>query len=91
MAPQKKPVSQLSDSAKWYRKNAAGRKKKAATDKKVNERPEQRAKRSELTTKNRAYDKKHGKGKRKGKDWDHATGRYTSSSANRGRKGEGNR
>jgi len=91
MAPPKKPYSQLSESAKWYRKNKEGRKKKAATDKRVNARPEQRAKRSELTTKNRAYDKKHGKTKRKGKDYDHKVKRYVKSSVNRGRKGEGNR
>lgn len=91
MAPPKKPMSQLSDSAKWYRKNAAGRKKKAKTDKKVNARADQRAKRSELTTRNRAYDEKHGKSKRKGKDYDHATKKYVKSSVNRGRKNEGNR
>lgn len=37
----------------YYDKNAAARKVKAATDKKVNERPEQRKKRSELNKANR--------------------------------------
>lgn len=38
----------LSRSAKYYRDNPEARKKKAATDKKVNARPEQRKKRAEL-------------------------------------------
>lgn len=91
MAPPKKPFSQLSDSAKYYRKNAKARKKKASTDKKINRRADQRAKRSELVTRNREYDKKNGKGSRKGKDYDHSSKRYTSVKANRGRKNEGNR
>lgn len=91
MAPRKQPYSSLSKSAKYYRDNPEARKKKAATDKKVNARPEQRKKRSELSTKNRKYDKKYGKASRKGRDYDHAVGRYVKSSTNRGRKGEGAR
>lgn len=91
MAPRKQPYGSLSKSAKYYRDNPEARKKKAATDKKVNARPEQRKKRSELSTKNRKYDKKYGKASRKGRDYDHAVGRYVKSSTNRGRKGEGAR
>ena len=53
MASQKKKYSELSRSAKYYRDNPEARKKKAATDKKINARPEQRKKRSELTTERR--------------------------------------
>jgi len=91
MAPRKQPYSSLSKSAKYYRDNPEARKKKAATDKKVNARPEQRKKRSELSTKNRKYDRKYGRAKRAGRDFDHATGSYVKSSTNRGRKGEGAR
>lgn len=89
MAPRKQPYSSLSKSAKYYRDNPEARKKKASTDKKVNARPEQRKKRSELSTKNRKYDRKYGKASRKGKDASHqANGdiRYTDSSKNRGNK-----
>ena len=51
MAPPR--VSNPKRSAKYYRSNPEARRKKAATDKKVNARPEQRAKRSELTTERR--------------------------------------
>ena len=91
MAPRKQPYSSLSKSAKYYRDNPEARKKKAATDKKVNARPEQRKKRSELSTKNRRHDRKYGKASRRGKDYDHFVGRYVKSSTNRGRKGEGAR
>lgn len=91
MAPRKEPKSSLGRTARYYRENPEARKKKAATDKKINARPEQRAKRSELTTRNRKYDKKYGKASRRGKDYDHFTGRYVKSSVNRGRKGEGAR
>jgi hypothetical protein len=43
----------LSRSARYYRDNPDARKKKAATDKKVNARPEQRKKRSELVKERR--------------------------------------
>jgi hypothetical protein len=51
MAPPR--VSNPKRSAKYYRSNPEARRKKAATDKKVNARPEQREKRSELTTERR--------------------------------------
>lgn len=89
MAPKKKPYSQLSESAKYFRKNPKARKKKNAISKKINERPEQRKKRSELVKKNREADKRGVN--RKGKDYDHATKSYVSVKKNRGRKGEGNR
>lgn len=73
----------LSKSAKYYRDNPEARKKKAAYDKKFNQKPEQRKKRSELTKKNREADKKGVN--RKGKDYDHAVGRYVSVKTNRGR------
>ena len=88
MAPPKKKGS-LSKSAQNYRKNAASRKKKAATDKKINSRPEQKKKRAEAGRKRYAA-KKSGKNV-SGKDYDHATNRFVSSSTNRGRKGEGAR
>lgn len=89
MAPPKKKRSELSKSAKYYRDNPKARKKKAATDKKINARPEQRKKRSELSSRNKKADDRGVN--RKGKDYDHAVGRYVSVKANRGRKGEGNR
>ena len=51
MAPQKQPKSSLGRSAKYYREHPEARVKKAKTDKKINARPEQRAKRSELSIK----------------------------------------
>ena len=83
MAPPKKKYSELSDSAKYYRDNKDAREKKKATDKKVNSRPEQRAKRAELSKKNREADSRGVD--RSGKDYDHAVGRYVSSRSNRGR------
>ena len=74
-----------SKTAKYYAKNPKARKKKAATDKKINARPEQKTKRAELGRKNYANDKKNGSSSRKGKDYDHAVGRYVKSSTNRGR------
>ena len=70
MPPKKKPYSQLSASGKYYRNNAKARKKKAATDKKINARPAQKAKRAELSKINRASDKRGVN--RNGKDYDHA-------------------
>jgi len=93
----------LSRTARYYKygttvkgkrkpKNAKrARKVKSKKDKSVNKRASQRKKRSELASRNRKYDKKHGKSKRKGKDYDHAVKRYVKSSTNRGRKGEGGR
>jgi len=79
----------LSKSAKYYRDNKEAREKKKEYDTKLNQRPEQRAKRSELVKINREADKKGVN--RKGKDYDHAVGRYVSVKTNRGRKGEGGR
>ena len=89
MPPKKKPYSQLSASGKYYRDNSSARKKKASTDKKINARPEQKAKRAELSKINRAADKRGVN--RNGKDYDHAVKKYVSSKTNRGRKGEGGR
>lgn len=89
MAPPKKKYSELSRTAKYYRNNPKARKKKAATDKKVNARPEQIKKRVE-SQRARRKAKKAGKNV-KGKDYDHAVGRFVSSKVNRGRTGEGGR
>ena len=79
----------MGSSTEYYRKNAAARKKKAATDKKINARPAQKKKRAEA---NAARRKAKASGKNiKGKDYDHAVGRFVSSKTNRGRKGEGGR
>ena len=76
-------------SASYYRKNPKARAKKAATDKKINKRPEQVKKRVEA---NRARRKAKANGKNvKGKDYDHAVGKFVKTSTNRGRKGEGGR
>jgi len=72
-----------SKSAKYYASNPEARKKKAAYDKKFNQKPDQRKKRSELTQKNRDADARGVD--RTGKDYDHAVGRYVKSSTNRGR------
>lgn len=84
MAPKKKPYSQLSKSAKYYRDNPTARKKKASTDKSVNSRPEQKKKRAESGRKRTAA-KKAGKNI-KGKDYDHKQGKFISSRANRGQR-----
>ncbi len=78
-----------SKSARYYQNNPKARKKKAETDKKINQRPSQVKKRTELAKKRR-QDTKAGKNI-KGKDYDHAVGRYVSKKTNRGRKGEGGR
>jgi hypothetical protein len=65
MAPPR--VSNPKRSAKYYRSNPEARRKKAATDKKVNARPEQREKRAELTTERR----RRGIAGRGGKDLSH--------------------
>ena len=79
----------MSDSAKYYRENAAARKKKAATDKKINSRPSQIKKRVES---NAARRKARAAGLNiNGKDYDHAVGRFVKTSTNRGRAGEGGR
>jgi len=82
-------MTAISRSAKYYKNNPKARKKKADTDKKVNARPEQIKKRVES---NRARRKAKASGKNvKGKDYDHAVGRFVKTSTNRGRKGEGGR
>ncbi len=80
MAPGKKK-GKLSKSAQHYRDNPKSRKKKAATDKKINSRPEQKKKRRESGRARTAA-----KGNIQGKDYDHAVGRFVPSSSNRGRK-----
>jgi len=86
MPPKKKPYSELSDSAKYYRNNKKARDKKKKTDTKINARPEQRKKRSELTKERR----KRGIDGKGGKDLSH-TGKgliLKSVKANRGSKSD---
>ena len=79
----------MGSSTQYYRDNPEARKKKAATDKKINARPSQIKKRTEA---NAARRKAKANGKNiKGKDYDHAVGRFVKSSTNRGRSGEGGR
>ncbi len=79
----------MGSSTEYYRKNAAARKKKAAKDKKINSRPSQVKKRVEANAARRKATKA---GKNiKGKDYDHAVGKFVKSSTNRGRAGEGGR
>jgi hypothetical protein len=78
-----------SKSAKYYASNPAARKKKAATDTKINARPEQKKKRAESNAKVRDR-KKSGKSTQ-GMDYDHATNSFVKTAANRGRAGEGGR
>jgi hypothetical protein len=86
MAPKKKPYSQLSDSAKYLRKNKKARDKKKKRDTEINKRPEQRAKRSELV-KARREKGIYGKG---GKDVSHTSSglKLKSIKANRGSKSD---
>ena len=78
-----------SKSANYYKNNPAARKVKAATDKKINSRPEQIKKRVESNAKRREA---KAKGVNvKGKDYDHAVNRFVSVKTNRGRRKEGNR
>ncbi len=79
----------LSKSAQYYRDNPEARKKKAKTDKKINERPSQVKKRTEANAKRREA-KKAGKNI-SGKDFDHAVNKFVPSKTNRGRAGEGGR
>lgn len=79
----------MGSSTEYYRNNPEARKKKAAYDKKLGQRPEQTKKRVEA---NRARRKAKAAGKNvKGKDYDHAVGKFVKTSTNRGRKGEGGR
>lgn len=77
-------------STEYYRTHPEARRKKAVTDKRINARPEQKAKRRELGRKNYRTDKLRGKAYRKGKDLSHTVRglRYKSRSANRGSKGD---
>lgn len=77
-------------STNYYRTHPEARKKKAKLNKKINARPEQKARRRELGRKNYAHDKKYGKASRRGKDLAHVNGKlvYKSSKANRGSKSD---
>lgn len=79
----------MGKSTKYYQENPEARKKKAATDKKINAKPSQVKKRVESNAKRREA-KRNGKDI-EGKDYDHAVNRFVKSSTNRGRKGEGGR
>lgn len=79
----------LGKTARYYRDNPEARKKKAATDARVNRKPAQVKKRVEA---NRARRKARENGQDiEGKDYDHAVGRFVKSATNRGRKNEGGR
>lgn len=80
----------VSRTARYYRTHPKARRKKAAYDKKFNQKTEQRRKRSELTVKNRQHDRKYGKSSRKGKDLSHTSRGlvYKKSSVNRGSKSD---
>lgn len=73
-------------SAEYYAENNESRLKKNRAQKKINARPGERKKRAELIQINRDADKRGMD--RTGKDYDHATNRYTDSSKNRGRTGK---
>ena len=78
--------SQGKSSAQYYKENPESYAKKKAAQKKINARPEERAKRSELVQRNRDADKRGVN--RAGKDYDHSTNTYVKSSINRGRTGK---
>ena len=85
MAPKRKPKSQLSRTAKFYRDNPRAVKKKDAKSKEVNKRPDQRKKRTSLSTKRRQLKRKGVN--LKGKDLAHqkdGSVRLQDSSKNRG-------
>lgn len=77
-------------STEYYRTHPEARKRKYETDKKINARPEQKAKRRELGRKNYETDKRKGKSWRKEKDLSHTKNglRYKSRSKNRGSKSD---
>ena len=86
----RRPLSTLSKSGKYFRKNkkAAAKKNKSNREWHKNN-PAATKSRVERAKKTRDARKK---GKNiKGKDYDHAVGRFVSSKTNRGRKGEGGR
>jgi len=74
---------------KKYKMTAATKKKKAAYDKKMNAKPAQVKKRVEANAARRKA-KKTGKNI-KGKQFDHAVGKFVKAKTNQGRKGEGGR
>ena len=76
-------------STNYYRNHPEARKKKAVTDTKINERPEQIKKRTESNQK-RADAKKTGKNI-KSMDYDHSVNKFVPVATNRGRAGEGGR
>jgi pyruvate/2-oxoglutarate dehydrogenase complex dihydrolipoamide acyltransferase (E2) component len=86
MAPPKKK-GKLTGSTKWYREHSEGRKKKAATTHKNNQKPERKKKMAE-STKARKEAIKRGVNV-SGKDMSHKNGRIVAenSSKNRGAKG----
>lgn len=71
----------------YYKENPESYKKKLAAQKKINAKPAERARRTELKQLNREADKKGID--RTGKDYDHATKRYVAKEINRGRTGKG--
>lgn len=77
-------------STNYYRTHPEARRKKAETDKRINARPEQKAKRRELGKANYKTDKIKGKAYRKGKDLAHTVRglRYKTVAANRGSKSD---
>lgn len=77
-------------STEYYRTHPEARRRKARTDKRINARPEQKAKRRELARRNYRTDKLRGKAYRKGKDLAHTVKglRYKSVKANRGSKSD---
>jgi hypothetical protein len=79
----------LGKTAKYYKANPEARKKKAATDAKINKRPSQVKKRVESNKKRR--DAVAAGQDIKGKDYDHAVNRFVKTKTNRGRAGEGGR
>jgi hypothetical protein len=89
MPPKRKKLSELSESAKYFRTHPEARAKKDAISKEINKRPEQRKKRVELQQKRREAIKKGIDTSKT--DHDHAVGKRVSVKTNRGRMGEGNR
>lgn len=90
MAPQKQAKKSLWRTAKYYRSHPEARAVKKRKDTEINRRPEQRKKRSELSTKRKAMAKKWIK--LKGKDLAHTKNwiRLKSIKANRGAKWDTN-
>ena len=81
-------LGKVGRSTHYYRTHPKARRKHVLTSKRINARPEQKARRRELGRKNYETDKKYGKSYRKGKDLSHTKNglRYKDRSANRGSK-----